>query len=500
MSACFVVLVRNSELDGIASSMKQLESTFNSKFNYDYVFLNDDDFTPEFIETTSSLTNSKTKYGKLDSQMWGYPSFINTTYAAECRAEMQKTGVPYAENEYDYYWRIEPYVDFYCDIDYDVFKYMRDNNKKYVPTLWQTIMNFKKEHPEVVSHWPAKKDSLIKFITDDKEESYNGCHFWTNFEIASLDLWRSNDYLKLFNYLDQSGGFFYERWGDAPVHSIAASMMLRKDEIHFFNDIGYRHTSYTHCPAEPQYRDKCSCKAEDSLDFKEPVSCLAQYMAAHSLKSEASSQCVVTPCGHVYHDGCLTAWISQSPICPICKAKTRPSQLKNVYLTKSNISDHRSFIEDVLYQGGPLKASIDTLKKQLETHKMEAKPVIDDLEYFKDATENNLDYFGDLKDRNKNLEREIEHELKGLNKSFDTKRIERNYTTTRRLTVEAQAELENMINSFDQQVRQWKEQLNNKLAHVKTKDELIIKLGDEPRTYIKDSFEKSAKRLYQCDF
>jgi alpha 1,2-mannosyltransferase len=24
-------------------------------------------------------------------------------------------------------------------------------------------------------------------------------------------LWRSNDYLKLFSYLDRSGGFFYER-------------------------------------------------------------------------------------------------------------------------------------------------------------------------------------------------------------------------------------------------------------------------------------------------
>lgn len=32
------------------------------------------------------------------------------------------------------------------------------------------------------------------------------------------------------------------RWGDAPVHSIAAAMLLRKDEFHFFNDIGYRHT------------------------------------------------------------------------------------------------------------------------------------------------------------------------------------------------------------------------------------------------------------------
>ena len=32
------------------------------------------------------------------------------------------------------------------------------------------------------------------------------------------------------------------RWGDAPVHSIAAAMMLRKEEFHFFHDMGYRHT------------------------------------------------------------------------------------------------------------------------------------------------------------------------------------------------------------------------------------------------------------------
>ncbi|KAG0754267.1 hypothetical protein G6F57_013608 [Rhizopus arrhizus] len=312
MRACFVVLVRNSELNGIVSSIKQLESTFNNKFNYPYVFLNDDDFTPEFIETTSALTNAKTKYGKVDGHMWGYPSFINTTHAAECRAELAKQGIPYADSEsyrhmcrfqsgfffrhpmldeYDYYWRIEPDVDYYCDIDYDVFKFMRDNNKKYgftiafrefiqtVPTLWQTVMNFRRDYPEVSSGWPSKEDSLVKFITDSNEQDYNGCHFWTNFEIASLDLWRSNDYLKLFNYLDQAGGFFYERWGDAPVHSIAASLMLTKDEIHYFNDIGYRHTAYTHCPAEPEYRDKCSCDPEKSME-KDPISCFPQYLAA----------------------------------------------------------------------------------------------------------------------------------------------------------------------------------------------------------------------------
>lgn len=99
MKACFVVLVRNSELDGIASTIEQIESTFNSKFDYPYVFLNDDEFTPEFIAKTSALTKSVTKYGKVDNQMWGYPNHINQTYAAESRSEMKKLGIPYADSE-----------------------------------------------------------------------------------------------------------------------------------------------------------------------------------------------------------------------------------------------------------------------------------------------------------------------------------------------------------------------------------------------------------------
>ncbi|ORY95432.1 nucleotide-diphospho-sugar transferase [Syncephalastrum racemosum] len=313
INACFVVLVRNSELGGIASTIRQIEQRFNAKHKYPYVFLNDDDFTQEFIDTTAALTEAETQYGKLDQQMWGYPSFINQTFAAEQRDELARMGIPYASSEsyrhmcrfqsgfffrhplldaYDYYWRIEPDVDYHCDIDYDVFKFMRNNNKKYgfniafrefaatVPSLWQTVLNFQRSHPEVLEHLPAKEDSLWRFVTDNNGETYNMCHFWTNFEIASLDLWRSNDYLKLFNYLDRSGGFFYERWGDAPVHSIAASMMLRKDEFHFFNDIGYRHTAYTHCPTEPEFRDKCSCNPEDNFDYDPGLSCYSTFKEA----------------------------------------------------------------------------------------------------------------------------------------------------------------------------------------------------------------------------
>ncbi|GAN04385.1 alpha-1,2-mannosyltransferase [Mucor ambiguus] len=350
VKGCYVILIRNSELDGIASTMAQVEDTFNSKFDYPYVFLNDEPFTDHFKSTVASLTKARVLFGLLDSAMWGYPDFIDQEYAAKCRESMTELGIPYASSEsyrhmcrfvlrhnmqgasdtascdfrfqsgfffrhplldeFDYYWRLEPYVDYYCQIDYDVFKFMKDNKKKYgftiaykehietVPTLWKTVMSFLEKYPDISKQLPSRNESLIDFVTDDGGQSYNTCHFWSNFEVGDLSLWRSEAYLKLFDYLDRSGGFFYERyalnthllhaaksnerhrWGDAPVHSIAAAILLKKSEFHFFNDIGYRHTSYTHCPVGDVFRTKCSCDPNNNFDFNMELSCYPKYKAA----------------------------------------------------------------------------------------------------------------------------------------------------------------------------------------------------------------------------
>lgn len=175
---------------------------------------------------------------------------------------------------YEYYWRVEPDVQYFCDIDYDVFQMMKDNEFKYgwtlslteyketIPTLWKTTKEFMKENPELVN-W--EDESLMPWLTDDNYESYNGCHFWSNFEIGSLDFFRSEKYLRFFNYLDKKGGFFYERWGDAPVHSLAVAMMLKQSEVHFFNDIGYKHNPLMHCPDEPWLNKKCHCNGNENF-------------------------------------------------------------------------------------------------------------------------------------------------------------------------------------------------------------------------------------------
>jgi len=141
-----------------------------------------------------------------------------------------------------------------------------------IPTLWDTVKEFIKENPELIP-----EDNAMAFISDDGGESYNRCHFWSNFEIADLDFWRSEAYTKYFEKLDRAGGFYYERWGDAPVHSIGAALLAPKDKLHFFHDIGYRHEPFEHCPLAGSHKQgKCWCSGEDNFDYHW-YSCLPKY-------------------------------------------------------------------------------------------------------------------------------------------------------------------------------------------------------------------------------
>lgn len=48
-------------------------------------------------------------------------------------------------------------------------------------------------------------------------ETYNMCHFWSNFEIARLDWFRSKEYNDFFDMMDRSGGFWMERVRCDPI-------------------------------------------------------------------------------------------------------------------------------------------------------------------------------------------------------------------------------------------------------------------------------------------
>lgn len=317
-NATFVSLARNKDVWSLAQSMRHIEDRFNHKFNYDWVFLNDEPFDDTFINVTTSVASGKTHYGLIPVEHWSYPDWIDQDKAAEARKNMSEKkiiyggSVPYRHmcryesgffwrhplmNQFKYYWRVEPGIRYYCDIDYDVFKFMSRNKYKYgftisiheyqstIPTLWNSTRQFMELYPQYLA-----PDNLLEFLSDDKGETYNRCHYWSNFEVGDLDFWRDAAYTQYFDHLDHAGGFFYERWGDAPVHSIAASLFLNKDEVHFFDDIGYYHVPFHSCPTALKDRTekKCICNPADSSVWK-GYSCTPKFLKIKGLL-EATKQ------------------------------------------------------------------------------------------------------------------------------------------------------------------------------------------------------------------
>jgi len=209
-----------------------------------------------------------------------------------------------ALRQYKWYWRIEPGVDFHCAITYDPFVEMARAHKVYgyaialreesrtCPSLFREMADWKESRgiPDtqlwkaMVSAswlpWPLRPLLSRLGHRDRNGDGWSLCHYWSNFEIASLDFFRGQNYSELVEHLDRTGGFYYERvsflfpgcahghfcwslsrplltspfstnpqWGDAAVHSLAVAMLLHPSQVHHFEDMGYRHDWFTQCPA-----------------------------------------------------------------------------------------------------------------------------------------------------------------------------------------------------------------------------------------------------------
>lgn len=269
-NATLVILARNREIDGVVQSMKSMERHFNRWYNYPYTFLNNEEFDDNFKNTVRNYTNANVEFGYVGPDMWGFPAWADPKVAKEGIAKQGDAAVMYGGLEsyhsmcrfysgfffnhplllkYEWYWRVEPEITYFCDITYDPFLEMEKNGKTYgftiavkelretVPNLfryasaymrtnnltskglWEMFVEPKPKGEKKI--WEPKfpqeamniePDTLPDIDLEAMEgEKYNMCHFWSNFEIARLSWFRSKEYQDFFEMMDRSGGFWMER-------------------------------------------------------------------------------------------------------------------------------------------------------------------------------------------------------------------------------------------------------------------------------------------------
>ncbi|PVU93030.1 hypothetical protein BB561_003490 [Smittium simulii] len=284
IKAAFVTVVRNEDAETLRITIKQLDDRFNKNYAYPYILLNDEDFSLSFKKNIMTATKAPVYFGKIDKNMWGYSKGIDIK---KLKKDIYQKKFDYFHGDsisyrmmsrfysnfihqhpllrnLDYFWRFRNDVKYFCDLDFDPFLRMKTRGYKYgwvisptefaetVTTLWNTTATWILKNPTLLP-----EQSFAKWVISDNND-YNLCHFWSNFEIVDLNFLRSKAYQSYVDTLDNARGYFYERWGDAPVRSIAAALLLSKKEIHWFEEIGYQFTGEPHCPKLKHMFDKCA--------------------------------------------------------------------------------------------------------------------------------------------------------------------------------------------------------------------------------------------------
>jgi mannosyltransferase len=87
--------------------------------------------------------------------------------------------------------------------------------------------NFKHPLPEEILRGDPSHASLPTIDPEAMEgEKYNMCHFWSNFEIARLSWFRSQEYEDFFQMMDRSGGFWMERVSYPSKRLMSARLLI----------------------------------------------------------------------------------------------------------------------------------------------------------------------------------------------------------------------------------------------------------------------------------
>ncbi|THV07839.1 nucleotide-diphospho-sugar transferase [Dendrothele bispora CBS 962.96] len=278
-------------------ALLNVENRFNRRLQYPYVlFMVEDEInqvSDEDKEKINWITQGRATFAAVPYESWNVPDFYDKSkveeslhtigfslgYRAMCRFYSGLFWRHPALAQYDWLWRLDTDIEFHCDVPYDPIQRLIDANAlvgfvqinpdaDFVqPTLSGNVSQFLAQNahllPSHANHgfvWNGREGIEKALKGEAGNHEWSRMTFYNNFEISHKSVWENELYKKFFDFLDRAGGFFYERWSDAPIHAFGLAMSLRKEQILQFTDLGYQHQGWAYeCPK----LDRCTCKYDE---------------------------------------------------------------------------------------------------------------------------------------------------------------------------------------------------------------------------------------------
>ncbi|KAG0308463.1 alpha 1,2-mannosyltransferase 2.4.1, partial [Linnemannia gamsii] len=287
-----MVITSDEEVQDARETIRHIEDRFNRDRHYPWVILSSQplsdrtqtllqhipfatrltssDHISEDDEEGESSTAAAITFGLIPREQWKFPRWIEALKVrngdfSRLKLGLNATSVPVrqrrrymsgflAQHElldgYEFFWRVDPGLIVFCDLDDDPMLAMKHNGQKFAwsvsaalneagtPGAWTIIQKFKETYPD---HIPPVNDET--FITRESLDAFSACAYNVQNSIGSVEFFRSPGYTDYFNMIDKEGPIYYERWEDDTVITIGLSLLLPRSDIRFLKELGWGYSN-----------------------------------------------------------------------------------------------------------------------------------------------------------------------------------------------------------------------------------------------------------------
>lgn len=272
-----------AEVRDLELSLWLLSKHFVSHFPHYPVFVLHDYLTPAHILHIRSLvhdvlpTTAVLRFIWLEPEDWkgAVPADVNPEnkifgygmgYRHMCRFFSSSMDVPVLE-PYQYVMRVDTDSFLLGAVENDPIATMNQrgltygwisafrDEAYYVTGLWDTTKRWIQENgvaARSLNDWMATQLQIQNLTGVGTYDDVRFC-FATNFFITDMRWVRGPLYQSFFRALEEAGGFYRYRWGDACVHFLAVAVLLDRDvdTHHFAGEIPYWHQGSVTFPEAP---------------------------------------------------------------------------------------------------------------------------------------------------------------------------------------------------------------------------------------------------------
>jgi len=219
-------------------SLQQLQQHYLDKFPHSVQLFHEGDFLAPQQKLLQNICPSLTfREVNIDppphidlsqKHKWGMPRF-GVGYRNMCR--FFAMGLYPLIQDLDYYMRMDDDSFIGSQVTADPFETMAKSGLRYA---WRCT------RPERTS----SVNGLLRCMQQHDPNlavKWNRTIFYNNFHIAKPTLWMQEPMKSMLEAIDQHGGIYTQRWGDAPIQSLLVRAYVPQELRHCFTGFKYQH-------------------------------------------------------------------------------------------------------------------------------------------------------------------------------------------------------------------------------------------------------------------